>query len=131
MKIVLIVTGHRDCDHALVWKELDRYRIYPHGDMAKHLYLILGDESHGADAAALAWARYWGIEHKVHFNDGNWPSAGPRRNSKMVAQGVERRSAGDDVRFVAFWQGKRERSGTNDCMAQCVAAKIRGEVVPA
>lgn len=120
--LVLIVTGSRDwTDFGTVWAVLERIR----GDRRGSRFgVILGDEPNGVDKHALEWAKAYEAPHIRCRNDGRWPSAGPRRNADMVREGVSRRGPGIDVLGVAFWQGKRERSGTLDCMTQMVQAGI-------
>ena len=121
MMRALIITGERDWyDYDIVAGAL--WYFAPD-------FLILGDNEGGVDAMALSWALEHNVSHKVHYNDGNWPSAGPRRNGCMIAHGVGLRSGGWQVNYVAFWSGKRKRSGTLDCMEQCVRAGFGGYVV--
>lgn len=120
--LVLIVTGSRDwTDYNTVWAVLERIR----GDRRGSAFgLILGDEPKGVDKIAWEWAKAYSTPYIRCLNDGRWPSAGPRRNAEMVRQGSGRRGPHIDVLGVAFWQGKREKSGTLDCMTQMVQAGI-------
>ena len=119
----LLVTGGRTyADRDFLFRALDRV-------VAKkgNLTIIHGaagqvdQRTHrvvcGADLLAGEWARVrfhgsdvFAVNHEF---DGPWPGAGPRRNSRMIAQGKP-----DAV--VAFPGG----DGTDDCVRQARAARL-------
>src|SRR4051812_2897206 len=78
----------------------------------------------GADSLARHWAETSGARHEPHPADWNTDgkAAGPIRNSYMVTQGAHI--------CVAFYDGKKERSGTRDCFEKAIAAGIPTIVVP-
>lgn len=127
----IIVTGERDWpDDGSVYRELERYAeklVISAGQMREPLVIVHGACPTGADQLAeqfvRAWARRYGVRsHQFPVNhalDGPWPGAGPHRNRRMV-------DAHLDADFgLAFWSGKRERSGTLDCMSYMTMRGIR------
>lgn len=88
-------------------------------------YLAQGGAT-GADNLAAVAARDMGVfetwTFKVdHQLDGPWPGAGCARNRRMLE------AARPDL-VVAFWDGKREASGTLDCIQQAINRGIPVEI---
>jgi hypothetical protein len=105
----VIVTGGRNYK--------DRTRVYAELDAVDVTALSVGNCPSGADLYAREWAN---LRHRAYMTtvfhaywSSQGPSAGPKRNSRMVA-------AGADL-VLAFPGGK----GTADCVAQARKAGIR------
>lgn len=121
----LIVTGERDwTDREQVWRELTKFL---RGDPTQHV-LVHGDCPTGADRFADEWGAANGIlthAFKVRPDlDGPWPGAGPKRNRRMVD--AHRDADGG----LAFWSGRREKSGTLDCASYMTECGIPVRIVP-
>jgi hypothetical protein len=87
------------------------------------LVVVTGDAP-GADALARLWAKFRG--HEIRVFDADWsagPSAGPRRNARMVAAAL----AFDRRWAVGFWDGFSR--GTRDTADRCRAAGIPTGIV--
>ena len=105
----LIVSGSRALqDMRLVRERLEGFPVAPHG--------IIHGGCYGADTLGGAWAAETGIAEEVYpaTDHGAWPGAGPKRNRAML--GDARAQA-----FLAFWDGKTERSGTLDFVRAAAA----------
>jgi len=89
--------------------------------------VIIEGGARGVDALARQWGENLADEVETyavnHSLDGPWPSAGPRRNARML------KSSRPDY-VLAFWDGKREHSGTLDMMARAVTAGVLVCIVP-
>jgi hypothetical protein len=113
----IIVTGSRNLkDSAIVSKYLDRVPAWL-GVEASDVTVVHGG-ANGADELAACWARAHGAAIEEHRAD--WDAygfgAGPKRNAAMVALGA-------DI-CVGFWDSKRQRSGTLDCLSRADEAMI-------
>lgn len=118
----VLLTGERDWD--------DEFRIEQTIDLLlvefqeREIEFLLGDCPTGLDAFARAYCEREGIRHVVFFAD--WAAlggrAGPERNGRMVRAGA--------VLGVAFWSGRRDRSGTLDCLSQGTRLGIPFRIVP-
>lgn len=113
----LLVTGTRHGRHD-VWDLLDAYvAVYGYPDR-----IIVGDAP-GVDAQAATFFRQRGYGFRVHVEPatGEWPAAGPRRNTRMVGMCVR----GDHC--IAFpHPDKGKRKGTTNCYSLAMAAGLQG-----
>ena len=137
--VSILVTGERDWQHRdLVWEAMDEALEQHSWDSCR---LFVGDCKTGADRFAVEWfeARFgeravvanydpapdfveWpgSQDHDAHIRiffahwDRYGASAGPKRNRLMVSQFSQ---DGGATHALAFWSGKRDRSGTLDCMS--------------
>lgn len=111
----LIVTGSRELrDYQLVESWLDIAAAFLGG--VKLVTLVHG-AYRGADTLARDWAIARGATPEPHPADWHLgPTAGPARNTRMVA-------AGGDL-GVAFWTGQTGKSGTFDCLTKISRAGI-------
>jgi hypothetical protein len=107
---VLVTGGRGYADAETMERVLNRI----HG--SKPIAVIIEGGAEGADRLARAWAT-WRSNGEMYYVDrsidGPWPAAGPRRNSRMLADGKP------DL-GVAFPGGK----GTADMVRKLTAAKI-------
>lgn len=89
------------------------------------LVIVHGDCPTGADYIAECICVELGIRTErfpVLPCDGPWPGAGPRRNRRAIDSGA---LAG----WIAFWSGKRDKSGTLDAFAYGTSRGVSGQVV--
>lgn len=124
----LIVSGSRYFDdEKLLFETLDR--LTSKFDK-KSLFLYVGDnkgkdKSRGTDALAFKWAMSRKIPVKRYTAE--WDEyglrAGPLRNGQMLKE------AGQDARLVAFWDGRKEKCGTWDCIQQAMGADLKIKII--
>ena len=105
----LVITGARKYQHPTIVREaLDAWL----GDFGPgRCLLVHGDCREGVDAWAKAWARNNGVHHAAveALWSAHRKAAGPIRNGML-----SHLAAALDADAFAFWDGKREGSGTMD-----------------
>ncbi len=121
------ITGERNwTDRGEIRRILTELRDDVERYGGRELVIVHGACRTGADKIADDICKELGIktdsypvDHKV---DGPWPGAGPRRNRRAI-------NSGPLTGWVAFWSGKRDKSGTLDAFAYASSLGIYGQVV--
>jgi len=120
----LLVTGHRDwSDAAQIGRAMTRALASANG---RRVVVVHGACQTGVDHFVEYWCKLRGIATEPHPAqwrvDGKLDrSAGPKRNSEMVAAGADC--------CLAFWDGS-VKSGTFDCLMKAVRAGITVRIIP-
>jgi hypothetical protein len=130
----ILVTGSREwTDREALEAELGQAYFRHSRKGVEQVIFVHGDCETGADRMCREWVakaklQGFNVDHEPH--PANWypngrfdRGAGPKRNGGMVARGPYEGC-------LAFWDGKRERSGTLDCFALAVAAGIPVRIFP-
>lgn len=113
-----LVTGSRHWSPETIIQEIFRRLATQY--RADQVTVVVGDCPTGVDPLAKRLAQEWGFHVEEHEAKKEWhyygPTAGPRRNKRMVKSGA-------DMCF-AFSQDINKSRGTRNCAGLAVAAGI-------
>lgn len=85
--------------------------------------ILVGDCPTGVDRCVARYCAERGAPAIIYYGRDNvpWPSKGPERNGRMIA---------DADWLIAFWDGRVDRCGTFDAIKQAVAKGIKVTIQP-